>query len=98
MAIIYGFADGVEGELDVSHWVEWPTFAALKDREVFETVHISDHDSISWGVINNVEVETCPESSYARLVGVKLEDIQTMDWDEFDQAVEKGHREYHSQL
>lgn len=99
------FEDGVEGELDISHWIEKPYFAPLLDREVFESVHISDHGSISWGFPNGygyngdgmgMEVDTCAESSYARLLGISLNDIQTMDWDEFYGAVEKAHEEYHS--
>lgn len=92
------FADGVEGELDISHWVERPYFASLQNREVFERVHISDHDSISWGFVHekypDIEVETCDETSYARLLGISLETIREMDWEELYDAIDEARKVY----
>lgn len=50
------FEDGVEGEVDVSSLSDKPMFAALRDREFFDTVHVC-MKVVSWG--DGLELDPC---------------------------------------
>lgn len=42
------YADGVEGEVDLSSYVGKGVFSAWKDPSFFESVHVSSYGSIAW--------------------------------------------------
>ena len=65
------FADGVEGEVDLSHLAGRGVFAAWADRRVFETVHVDASGAIVW----NEQLDLCPDSLYLRLTGKTPEDL-----------------------
>ena len=65
------FADGVEGEVDLSHLAGRGVFKAWSDRKVFETVQVDRSGAIVW----NEELELCPDALYLRLTGKAPEDL-----------------------
>ncbi len=65
------YADGAQGEVDLSHLEGKGVFRAWRDRPFFEQVHIGGGDAISW----SDEIEICPDSLYMRLTGKSPEDI-----------------------
>ena len=65
------FADGVEGEVDLSHLAGRGVFTAWADRKVFESVHVDRNGAIAW----NEELELCPDALYLRLTGKTPEDL-----------------------
>ena len=65
------YADGAEGEVDLSHLVGKGVFAAWRDRAFFERVHIGAGRAIAWGD----EIDLCPDALYLQLTGKKPEDI-----------------------
>ena len=60
------FADGTEGEADLSHLAGRGVFALWQDEAVFRNVQIGPHRQIAW----SEEVEICPDSLYFRLTGL----------------------------
>lgn len=69
--IFLEFSDGTKGELDLSDLVNKPVFRPLKDRTLFEKVHLGDHREIRW----NDEIELCADSLYLQLTGKAPEDL-----------------------
>ena len=65
------YADGVEGEVDLSRLVGTGVFVAWRDRGFFERVHIGPGHAIAW----SDEIDLCPDALYLRLTGKKPEDI-----------------------
>jgi hypothetical protein len=65
------FADGAEGEVDLSHLAGRGVFTAWADRKVFESVHVDPSGAIAW----NQELELCPDALYLRLTGKAPEDV-----------------------
>ena len=65
------YADGIEGEVDLSHLAGKGVFAAWLDRPFFEEVHIGGGNGISWGN----EIDLCPDALYLQLTGKRPEDI-----------------------
>ena len=65
------FADGVEGEVDLSHLAGRGVFKAWTDRKVFERVQVDRSGAIVW----NEELEICPDALYLRLTGKAPEDL-----------------------
>ena len=65
------YADGVEGEVDLSHLAGMGVFAVWKDRRFFERVYISDWRSIAW----SGEIELCPDALYMDITGKTPEEI-----------------------
>jgi hypothetical protein len=59
------FADGVEGEVDLSSLAGRGVFEAWKDHRVFETVRIGEGGAIQWGE----KIDLCPDALYLRLTG-----------------------------
>ena len=64
------YADGVEGEVDLSHAAGKGVFVAWLDRAFFEGVHIGPGRAISW----SREIDLCPDALYLRLTGKSPED------------------------
>lgn len=52
------FADGVEGEHDVSDLKTFSRYAPLADRAVFEGVYVNDVNGIAWS--DDLEIAPCP--------------------------------------
>ena len=65
------YADGVEGEVDLSHLVGKGVFAAWRDRAFFERVRIGAGRTIAW----NEEIDLCPDALYLRLTEKRPEDL-----------------------
>lgn len=65
------FADGAEGEADLSDLAGKGVFAAWEDRALFERVHISPWRSIAW----NEEIELCPDALYLEITGKSAHEI-----------------------
>lgn len=65
------YADGVEGEVDLSHLAGKGVFTVWNDRRFFERVHISEWRSIAW----SDEIELCPDALYTEITGKTPEEI-----------------------
>ena len=65
------YADGVEGEVDLSHLAGKGVFVVWREPGFFERVYISAWRSIAW----NKEIELCADALYLRLTGKSPEDI-----------------------
>ena len=85
------FNDGVSGELDMSHLKGKGVFKAWDDREFFKRVHVNDYNVVSWGFTpNGVELDFSPETMYARLLGLSLDEISKFsDPESFYAEIEK---------
>ncbi len=59
------YADGTEGEVDLSHLVGLGVFRAWEDPTFFERVHLDDFGSIAW----SEELDMCPDALYMELTG-----------------------------
>ena len=65
------YADGAEGEIDLSDVALRGVFAAWADRSFFESVHITPHGSIGW----SDEIDLCADSLYLELTGKPVETV-----------------------
>ena len=65
------FADGVEGEVDLSHLAGRGVFSLWRQPGGFEAVHIGPSGEIAW----SDEVDICPDSVYLRLTGKTPEEV-----------------------
>jgi Protein of unknown function (DUF2442) len=65
------FADGVEGEVDLSHLAGRGVFSAWQDPKVFQQVHIGSGGELAW----SDELDLCPDSLYMKLTGKTPEDV-----------------------
>ena len=67
------YSDGSRGLVDLSRFAARGVFVAWEDRTVFESVHISSHESIAW----SDELELCADALYLQLTGKPADEI----WD-----------------
>jgi len=65
------FADGVEGEVDLSHLAGRGVFSLWRDYTVFQQVHLGPYGEIAW----NDEVEICSDNLYLQLTGKTPEEV-----------------------
>ncbi len=65
------YADGAEGEVDLSDLAGKGVFVAWRDRRFFERVHIAEWRSIAW----DDEIELCADALYLDITGRSAEDI-----------------------
>ncbi len=65
------YADGVEGEIDLSDLAGRGVFQVWADRRVFETVHIDESGGIAW----EGGLDLCPDALYLRLTGKSPEQL-----------------------
>lgn len=65
------FADGVEGEVDLSHLAGRGVFSLWRDYTAFRNVHIGPGGEIAW----SDEVDLCPDSIYLKLTGKTPEEV-----------------------
>ena len=59
------YADGVEGEVDLSDLSGRGVFAAWNERRFFESVRIDESGALAWGD----SIDLCPDALYLRLTG-----------------------------
>lgn len=65
------YADGLEGEIDLSDLAGRGVFQVWADRRVFETVHIDESGGIAW----EGGLDLCPDALYLRLTGQSPEEL-----------------------
>lgn len=65
------YANGVEGEVDLSHLAGRGVFAAWDDYKVFKKVHIGASGAIAW----NDDIDLCPDALYLRITGKTPEEV-----------------------
>jgi uncharacterized protein DUF2442 len=65
------FADGVEGEVDLSHLAGRGVFSLWQDYGAFQRVHLGPGGEIAW----DDEVALCPDSIYLKLTGKTPEEV-----------------------
>lgn len=63
------FADGIEGEVDLSDLAGEGVFAAWQDPAFFRTVRIDECRAIAWGDA----IDLCADALYLRLTGIEPE-------------------------
>jgi hypothetical protein len=63
------YADGTEGEVDLSHLAGKGVFRLWDAPGAFEQVHIGEHGQLVW----NDNVELCPDALYLQLTGQTAE-------------------------
>lgn len=64
------YADGEEGEVDLSHLAGQGVFALWEDEEKWKNVRIAEDGAIRW----SEEVELCPDATYLKLTGKSPEE------------------------
>ena len=64
------FADGAQGEVDLSHLAGRGVFTAWNDRRFFRKVRIENGRALRWGD----DIDLCVDSLYLRLTGKTAED------------------------
>lgn len=72
------FADGVEGEVDLSRWATRGEFVAWLDPDFFKNVSIRDYGAVAWG--DGDEIELCQLGLYTDLTGRSLEEMHPKPW------------------
>ncbi len=65
------YADGTEGEVNLSGLAGRGVFALWDDYRAFEDVRIGEHGEISWGD----GIDLCPDTLYLRLTGQTPEEV-----------------------
>lgn len=65
------YEDGVEGEVDLSDIPHTGFFEVWKDKDFFDTVHISEYHAIRW----TDYAELCPDSLYIEVTGKTVEEL-----------------------
>jgi len=65
------YADGVEGEVDLSDLAGRGVFEAWNDRRFFESVRIDESGALAWGS----DIDLCPDALYLRLTGKAPEEV-----------------------
>lgn len=65
------YADGVQGEVDLSHLVGKGAFARWKEEGFFQRVRIAEGGAIAWGD----DMDLCPDALYLRLTGKTPEQV-----------------------
>jgi hypothetical protein len=65
------YADGVEGEVDLSDLANRGVFKAWADRKVFEGVHVDGSGAVIW----SEDIDLCPDALYMRLTGKSAEEV-----------------------
>jgi hypothetical protein len=65
------FADGVEGEVDLSDLAGRGVFQAWSNPEIFRAVEVDKSGALTWPG----EIDLCPDALYLRLTGKAAEDI-----------------------
>jgi hypothetical protein len=64
------YADGEEGEVDLSHLAGQGVFTLWEDEEKWKNVRIAEDGAIRW----SEDVELCPDATYLKLTGKSPEE------------------------
>ena len=64
------YADGEEGEVDLSHLSGKGVFELWEDEQKWKNVRIAEDGAIRW----SEEVELCPDATYLKLTGKSPEE------------------------
>lgn len=59
------YANGEEGEVDLSHLAGQGVFKLWEDEQKWKDVRVAEDGAIRW----NEEVELCPDATYLKLTG-----------------------------
>ena len=65
------YADGVEGEVDLSHLAEKGVFKAWRSPGIFGKVRLGSSGEIEWPGVGDL----CPDALYLRITGKKAEEV-----------------------
>ncbi len=65
------YADGTEGEVDLSDLAGRGVFSAWEDRSVFESVRVDESGTIEW----EGGLDLCPDALYLRLTGMRPDEL-----------------------
>ena len=65
------YQDGVEGEIDLADIADTGLCKPWRERAFFERIHVNDGGAVAW----NGDIEICPDSLYAELLGITLADL-----------------------
>jgi hypothetical protein len=65
------YADGTEGQVDLSHLVGRGVFALWNDEHAFSRVHIGCHGQIAW----SDEIDICPDALYMTITGKSPDEL-----------------------
>ena len=65
------YADGVAGEIDLSHLAGMGVFKIWDESGYFEKVHITSHRAIAW----DDDIELCADALYMQLTGKSAEEV-----------------------
>lgn len=65
------YADGVEGEVDLSDLVGRGVFKSLTDPDEFETAYITESGDLGW----SEDLELCADTLYMKLTGRTPEEV-----------------------
>ena len=65
------YADGVAGEIDLSHLAGKGVFKIWDEPGYFEKVHITSHRAIAW----DDDIELCADALYMELTGKSVEEV-----------------------
>ncbi len=65
------YADGVEGEVDLTHLAGRGVFKVWADRKVFEDVHVDKSGAIAW----SGALALCPDALYLQLTGKAVDEL-----------------------
>ena len=65
------YADGVTGEVDLSHLAGQGVFALWNEPGEFERVHVGSLGSVAW----TEEIEICPDTLYMEITGKSPEAV-----------------------
>ncbi|MDE2989173.1 MAG: DUF2442 domain-containing protein [Chloroflexota bacterium] len=65
------FADGVNGEVDLSDMADEPICAAWRDPVFWRRVRITDYRAVAW----SDDIELCADSLYMELTGLKPREL-----------------------
>jgi hypothetical protein len=64
------YADGAQGEVDLSHLAGQGVFKLWEDESRWENVGIAEDGAIRW----SEDVELCPDATYLKLTGQSAEE------------------------
>ena len=65
------YADGVAGEIDLSHLAGKGVFEIWDEPGYFERVHITPHRAIAW----DDDIDLCADALYLELTGKPVEEV-----------------------
>ncbi len=65
------YSDGVEGEVELSHFVGKGVFVEWNDVSAFEAVTIGDHGELRW----SDKIDLCSDALYLQITGRSPEDV-----------------------